>query len=78
MGLGKMQLSVTKDQMMTALGVVMVAYNTLFAIRKDATGGVKKLKSEFHAQCVEQNLFSFVSKYLPEPVLERFMLRFVS
>ncbi len=78
MGLGKMQLSVAKNQMMTALGVVMVAYNTLFAIRKDATGGVKKLKSEFHAQCVEQNLFSFVSKHLPEPVLERFMLRFVS
>ena len=69
-----MQLSVAKNQMMTALGIVMVAYNTLFAIRKDATGGVKKLKSEFHARCVEQNLFSFACKYLPEPVLERFTL----
>lgn len=78
MGLGKMQLSVTKNQMMTGIGVVLVAYNALFSIHNEPTGGVLGLKRNFYARCMHQNLLSFVSKHLPEPLLERFMLRFTS
>ena len=78
MGLGKMQLSVAKNQMMTGIGAVLVAYNALFSIHNEPTGGVLSLKKEFYAHCMHQNLFSFVSKHLPEPLLERFMLRFAS
>lgn len=78
MGLGKMQLSVARNQVMTAIGVVMVAYNTLFSVFKNPAGGIAKLKSTFQMKCIRQNLFSFASRYLSEPVLERFMLQFAS
>lgn len=76
MGLGQMQLSSSLEQQFTAIAMTMIAYNTLFAIHDEPKIAAGKLKGEFHTRCVQQNLLSFVSKHLPEPVMEKFLERF--
>lgn len=78
MGLGQMQLSSSLEQQFTAIAMTMIAYNTLFAIHDEPKMAVGKLKGQFHTRCMRQNLFSFVSKHLPEPVIERFLARFAA
>ena len=76
MGLGQMQLSSSLEQQFTAIAMTMIAYNTLFAIHDEPKIAAGKLKGEVHTRCVQQNLLSFVSKHLPEPVMEKFLERF--
>lgn len=76
MGLGQMQLSSSLEQQFTAIAVTMIAYNTLFAIYDEPRMAAGKLKEEFHTRCMRQNLLSFVSKHLPEPVIDKFLEKF--